>query len=140
MKGSNEMDGNLIYAKKLNELGEEIFKISDKILDTDADGRNNEDSKRLYDKCLVAINEYKECKTSLRNIAPPSKVRVEHQKIVAAIQLFIDGTGAMFNSINIDNLSVGKESMNKGILMQKLGKITVVNLSDQIATKLIQIT
>lgn len=137
MKGSNEMDGNLIYAKRLNELDDEIFKISDNFLNTNLDVKDIKSSRNLYDNCLLAINKYKECKTSLRNITPPSMVRVEHQKIVAAIQLFIDGTGAMFNSINIDNLSVGKESMNKGILMQKLGKITVINLSDMIAKKLI---
>lgn len=136
MKGSNEMDGNLIYTNKISELGEDIFNISTKYLNANSDEYNAENLNNRYDNYLNTIKEYKECKISLNNIAPPSKVRVEHKKMVNAIQLFIDATGAMFNSNNIDNRSVGMASRNKGILMHKLGKITVLNLSGEIAAKL----
>ena len=63
---------------------------------------------------------------------PPIKVKIEHEKMVDAIQLFIEGTGDMLNSINIDNCSVDKEIMNKGISVQHLGETSVVKLSDEI--------
>jgi len=133
-----DLDKKLIYAKKLRELGDKIIKISNKFAVENLEEKNIEKLKTRYDNCVKAINEYKECKTSFSNIVPPIKVKIEHEKMVDAIQLFIEGTGAMFNSINIDNCSVDKEIMNKGISIQHLGEETVVKLSDEIATKLIR--
>ena len=131
------MDKKLIYTKKLCGLGDKIIKISNKFTFENFEEKNIEKLKTRYDNCVKAINEYKECKTSLSNIVPPIKVKIEHEKMVDSIQLFIEGTGAMLNSINIDNCSVDKKIMNKGISIQRLGETTVVKLSDEIATKLI---
>jgi len=135
------LDKNFVYAKKLNELGDKIIKISNKISNrfssVNSDVKNIEKLKRRYNSYLNAIHKYKKCKTSLGNIVPPTKVKIEHEKIIDAIELFIEGARGMFNSINIDNCSVDKEIMNKGISMQKLGKKRVVKLSDEISIILI---
>lgn len=135
------LDKNYIYAKKLSELVEKMIKISNKISNkfsnVNQDMNNNEKLKNRYNNYLKAIHKYKKCKTSLNNIVPPSKVKIEHKKMIDAIQVFIEGTNGMFNSINIDNCSVDKGIMNKGILIQELGKKTVVTLSHEISTVLI---
>lgn len=135
------LDKNFIYAKKLSELGDKIIKISNKISNkfsnVNLDIKNIEKLKNRYDSYLKAIHKYKKCKTSLGNIVPPTKVKIEHEKMIDAIQLFIEGARGMFNSINIENCSVDKGIMNKGISMQKLGKKRVVTLSDEISIILI---
>jgi hypothetical protein len=131
-----DLNKDLIYAKKLSEVGDEINKISKEFSNVNFEEENIYKLKDRYENYLKAIKDYKKCKKSLSKVVPPSKVFIEHEKIVDAIQLFIEGTGIMFNSIKID--SVDKEIMNKGISIQELGVKTVVKLSDEISIKLVK--
>lgn len=129
------MDRDLLYAKRVGEIGEKILKVSKRFTNV-----NYEDTSKLnvqYNNYLKGINEYKECKVSLNNILPPSKVKIEHDSMVDAMELFITGTEFMFKSININDSSIDKDTMNKGLLMQDQGKKTIVRLCDEIASKLI---
>jgi len=130
------LDDKFIYAKKLSDLGDKIIKISNNFQIINLGEKNIRKLKNQHDNYLKAITEYKECKRSFSNIVPPAKVIIEHKKMVDAIQLFIEGTEAMFNSINFDTCSVNKEIINKGILIKQMGVKTVFRLSDEIEKKL----
>ena len=125
------MDRNYIYAKQLSELGDKIKEIDSKYIQSyDLSVAN------FKDRCnniLTALNEYEECKTALSSIICPPDIRIEHEYIINAIELFIEGSKTIINSVE----NISEETLNKGILLQKLGLEGLNALLDEIVKKLI---
>lgn len=130
------MDRIYVYAKNLNDLGEKIIEINNKYLNSYPVEASIEGLRNKHNNILRAIEEYIKCKTALVNIIPPSSVRIEHENIVDAMELFIEGTKKMANSINVERCTLDKELMSNGFSMRKRGEITVTELADKISEKL----
>lgn len=123
------MDRNYIYNEKLSELRYKMKEIDNKYLQSyDLSVAN---FKNRCNNILIALNEYEECKTALNNTICPPNIRVEHEYIINAIELFIEGTKAMIDSVE----TISEETLNKGILLQKLGLQGINELLDEIVKK-----
>jgi len=82
-----DLNKDIIYTKKLSKFGNKINKISKEFSNVNFEEENIDKLKDRYENYLKAINDYKKCKTSLSKVVPPSKVLIDHVKIVDLKQL-----------------------------------------------------
>lgn len=131
-------DNIFYYAKQMGDLGEKIS-LASKYFPEINPNISEKDIRKIkdnYDICLGGIEKFKECQKVLLSIDPPAKVKKEHETIIEMIQMFLDGTEIMFQSINIDNAYVDKKSLEHGLSLQTQGQVNSIKLCNQIADKL----
>ncbi len=116
------------YAKKMSDLGDKVNNISSQFFGMKED--TPEELKHQYNTSLKAISEYKELKLAFMLTVVPDIVQNEHEQVIEAIQMFIDGTKYMFKFINKSDSLV-----DIGYSLQHEGKERIVQLADQVCIK-----
>jgi hypothetical protein len=94
-----------------------------------------EELKLVYSIYTFGINEFKECRLTMLDMAPPASIRKEHQDMIGAIKMFIDGTESMFSAIDLNERSVNRLMLDKGILMQNQGREAIEKSAKNIVMK-----
>lgn len=126
-----------LYGQKINEITRRLYQISK---DVELSINGNEMSLQTLRKnnlgYMMAVNNYKKCRSELSKIPPPSTVQQEHSDFMAAVQMFIAGAELMYRGVCLCSFTINEELIKEGGALEQQGKIHAEWLAEAIAKKL----
>ncbi|MBC2723009.1 hypothetical protein [Desulfosporosinus sp.] len=126
-----------LYGQKINEIAQRLHQISK---DVESIINDKEMSLQTLRKnnlgYMMAVNNYKKCRSELSKINPPVSVQQEHADFMAAIQMFIAGTELMYRGVCLCSFTINEELIKEGGALEQQGKIHAEWLAEAIAKKL----
>lgn len=125
------------YAQAVANVGERMSKtangfgeVSERKVSSLGDIRKN---KNDYEHLL---NEFKSQEKTLKNIAPPESLKVEHEKLVVSYGKYVDATEKAIESLDVENVKTDEELLKKAQKLQWEASGEIVEISNIMARKL----
>ena len=128
---------DITYAQKINEVMQRLCETSKDVESIDNSQEMSPERIRKNNLgYMMAVNNYKRCRSELSKFNPPGIVQQEHADFMKAIQMSIEGTELMYRGVCLCSFTVNKELIKEGSSLEQQGKIHAVWLADTIAGKL----
>jgi len=128
---------DITYAQKINEVMQRLCETSKDVESIDNSQEMSPERIRKNNLgYMMAVNNYKKCRSELLRVNPPGIVQQEHADFMKAVQMFIEGTELMYRGVCLCSFTVNEELIKEGSSLEQQGKIHAVWLADMIAEKL----
>lgn len=126
-----------LYAQKINEVEQRLSETSKDIESIDNSKEMSPERIRKNNLgYMMAVNNFKKCRSELSKITPPGIVQQEHDDFLTAIQMSIAGTELMYKGVCLCSFTINEGLIKEGAILEEQGKIHAVWLAETIANKL----
>ncbi len=127
----------LLYAQKICEVEQRLCEISKDVESIDNSMPMSPEKIRKNNLgYMIAVNNYKKCRSELAKIIPPGIVQQEHTDLIETIQMYIAGTELMYKGVCLCSFTINEALIKEGALFEEQGKLHSAWLAEAIANKL----
>ena len=129
---------DIFYAQKIKEIEQRLCEISKDVESIDnSKEMTPERIRRNNLGYMMAVNNYKKCRSELSKLTPSDIVRQEHDDFRQAIQMSISGTELMYRGVCLCSFTIKEDQLKEGALLEQQGKLHSAWLAESIANKLV---